>query len=139
MLNLFSLAWKFRSAIVIVIIIAAVAGLAYYVNHAIEENKDLKVQMISKDGEIETLKNNFNVLSDSVRNQNIEVNQLRADMVAADVEAKKATEIFVKHNLTQLSAAKPGLIEERVRVATEKVFSGMQQDTEVFYKKVTNE
>ena len=38
-------------------------------------------------------------------------------------------DIFKRHNLTKLAAAKPGLIETRVNKATKEVFDGIEQDS----------
>ena len=38
-------------------------------------------------------------------------------------------DIFKRHNLTKLAAAKPGLIESRVNKATKEVFDGIENDS----------
>ena len=38
-------------------------------------------------------------------------------------------DIFKRHNLTKLAAAKPGLIETRVNNGTKEVFEGIEQDS----------
>ena len=38
-------------------------------------------------------------------------------------------DIFKRHNLTKLAAAKPGLIETRVNNATKEVFDGIEEDS----------
>ena len=38
-------------------------------------------------------------------------------------------DIFKRHSLTKLAAAKPGLIEPRVNKATKEVFDGIEQDS----------
>ena len=38
-------------------------------------------------------------------------------------------DIFKRHNLTKLAAAKPGLIEPRANKATKEVFDGIEEDS----------
>ena len=38
-------------------------------------------------------------------------------------------DIFRRHNLTKLAAAKPGLIEPRMNKATKEVFDGIENDS----------
>ena len=38
-------------------------------------------------------------------------------------------DIFRRHNLNQLAAAKPGLIEKRVNDGTKKVFDSIENDS----------
>ena len=53
-----------------------------------------------------------------------------------EIEAEKAEylAIFSRHNLDMLALKKPGLIENRMNNASEKVMEGMENDTEELYK-----
>lgn len=44
-------------------------------------------------------------------------------------EMNRYLDIFKRHNLTKLAAAKPGLIEPRVNKATKEVFDGIEADS----------
>ena len=44
-------------------------------------------------------------------------------------EMNRYLDIFKRHNLTKLAAAKPGLIEPRVNKATKEVFNGIEEDS----------
>lgn len=44
-------------------------------------------------------------------------------------EMDRYLDIFKRHNLTKLAAAKPGLIQTRVNKATKEVFDGIEQDS----------
>ena len=44
-------------------------------------------------------------------------------------EMNRYLDIFKRHNLSKLAAAKPGLIEPRVNKATKEVFDGIEQDS----------
>jgi hypothetical protein len=54
----------------------------------------------------------------------------------SEIEAEKAEylAIFSRHNLDMLALKKPGLIENRMNTASEKVMEGMENDTEELYK-----
>jgi hypothetical protein len=46
-----------------------------------------------------------------------------------EAEMNRYLDIFKRHDLTKLAAAKPGLIEPRVNEATKEVFNGIEQDS----------
>ena len=46
-----------------------------------------------------------------------------------ELEMNRYLDIFKRHNLTKLAAAKPGLIETRANKATKEVFDGIEQDS----------
>ena len=54
----------------------------------------------------------------------------------AEIEAEKAEylAIFSRHNLDLLALKKPGLIENRMNDASEKVMEGIEDDTKELYK-----
>ena len=71
---------------------------------------------------IESLQNDFKtqtkgLLAIQSRNQEIEA------------EMSRYLDIFKRHNLSKLAAAKPGLIETRVNNGTKEVFESIEQDS----------
>ena len=71
---------------------------------------------------IESLQNDFKVQTEGLlaiqsRNQEIEA------------EMSRYLDIFKRHNLSKLAAAKPGLIETRVNNATKDVFDSIEADS----------
>ena len=71
---------------------------------------------------IESLQNDFKVQTEGLlaiqsRNQKIEA------------EMSRYLDIFKRHNLSKLAAAKPGLIETRVNNGTKEVFESIEQDS----------
>jgi len=71
---------------------------------------------------IESLQNDFKVQTEGLlaiqsRNQEIEA------------EMSRYLDIFKRHNLSKLAAAKPGLIETRVNNGTKEVFESIEQDS----------
>jgi len=71
---------------------------------------------------IESLQNDFatqteGLLAIQLRNQEIEQ------------EMSRYLDIFKRHNLTKLAAAKPGLIEPRINKGTKNVFDSIEEDS----------
>jgi len=71
---------------------------------------------------IESLQNDFalqtkGLLSIQAKNQEIET------------EMNRYLDMFKRHNLTKLAAAKPGLIEPRVNKGTKDVFDSIEKDS----------
>lgn len=71
---------------------------------------------------IESLQNDFKTQTEGLlaiqsRNQQIEA------------EMSRYLDIFKRHNLSKLAAAKPGLIETRVNNGTKEVFESIQEDS----------
>ena len=48
-----------------------------------------------------------------------------------ELEMNRYLDIFKRHNLSKLAAAKPGLIEKRVNNGTKEVFEGIETDSRI--------
>tara|TARA_R100000544_G_C2222781_1_gene58611 strand:+ start:427 stop:819 length:393 start_codon:yes stop_codon:yes gene_type:complete len=71
---------------------------------------------------IESLQNDFSLQTEgllSIQKKNQEIN----------AEMNRYLDIFKRHNLTKLAAAKPGLIETRVNKGTKDVFNSIEKDS----------
>ena len=55
--------------------------------------------------------------------------EMQARNAAIQGEMNRYLDIFKRHNLTKLAAAKPGLIEPRANKATKEVFDGIEEDS----------
>jgi len=71
---------------------------------------------------IETLQSDFALQGQSIL-------ELQSKNQEIQLEMNRYLDIFKRHNLTRLAAAKPGLIETRVNKATKEVFDGIEQDS----------
>ena len=88
----------------------------------------------------------FDIQEDVVKNikeQDAAIAQLQGDLelqgkglqeqmaknAAIQGEMNRYLDIFKRHNLTKLAAAKPGLIEPRANKATKEVFDGIEEDS----------
>ena len=102
------------------------SGLCYYLyqeNQKLLGNvKTLEVAVQVQEQTIETLQNDFALQGQSLLD-------LQSKNQEIQLEMNRYLDIFKRHNLTRLAAAKPGLIETRVNKATKEVFDGIEQDS----------
>ena len=71
---------------------------------------------------IESLQNNFTLQTNSlleIQNRNQQIQQ----------EMNRYLDIFKRHDLTRLAAAKPGLIQPRINKGTKDVFDSIEEDS----------
>jgi hypothetical protein len=71
---------------------------------------------------IESLQNDFTLQTEgllAIQSRNQEIEQ----------EMSRYLDIFKRHNLTKLAAAKPGLIEPRINKGTKDVFDSIEEDS----------
>ena len=71
---------------------------------------------------IETMQNDFKVQSEGLLALQTKNQEIQAEM-------NRYLDIFKRHDLTKLAAAKPGLIEPRVNNGTKKVFESIDEDS----------
>tara|TARA_R100001510_G_scaffold56577_1_gene62423 strand:- start:603 stop:995 length:393 start_codon:yes stop_codon:yes gene_type:complete len=71
---------------------------------------------------IETMQNDFAVQSQGLLNLQNKNQEIQAEM-------NRYLDIFKRHDLTKLAAAKPGLIEPRVNDGTKEVFNSIEEDS----------
>ena len=66
-------------------------------------------------------------MQDDFANQGQQLNELTRKSQETQLEMNRYLDIFKRHNLTKLAAAKPGLIEKRVNKGTKEVFDAIEQ------------
>ena len=71
---------------------------------------------------LETMQNDFAVQSQGLLNLQNKNQEIQAEM-------NRYLDIFKRHDLTKLAAAKPGLIEPRVNNGTKEVFNSIEEDS----------
>ena len=87
-----------------------------------ENNAQLKVGIETQEKTIESLKNDFALQGEALGTLQAKNNEI-------ELEMNRYLDIFKRHNLTKLAAAKPGLIESRANKATKEVFDGIENDS----------
>ena len=111
--------------------VAALGGLSLYlyIDHLQDElqeqlmvNTANQVKIETQDRTIDRIQWDFKKQTDSLNTVIKRNNEIRAEIA-------RYLEIFKKHDLTKLAAAKPGLIENRVNKATKNVFDQIETDS----------
>jgi len=87
-----------------------------------QNNAKLENAVQLQEDAISSLQNDFAL-------QTGKLNELQIKSQEAQKEMNRYLDIFKRHNLTKLAAAKPGLIESRANKATKEVFDGIEQDS----------
>lgn len=93
------------------------------------ENQTLKENNIKLEGAIQMQEEAISTLQNDFTLQTGKLNDLQKKSQEAQQEMNRYLDIFKRHNLTKLAAAKPGLIETRANKATKEVFDGIEQDS----------
>jgi hypothetical protein len=88
----------------------------------VENNVKLESAVATQEAAIQSLQNDFTL-------QTGQLNELQKKSQEAQLEMNRYLDIFRRHNLSKLAAAKPGLIEPKVNKATKEVFDGIEQDS----------
>lgn len=76
-----------------------------------------------------TQEETISVLQEQLEEQTQALNDLIKKSNEIQTEMNRYLDIFKRHSLTSLAAAKPGLIERRVNNATTEVFNAIENDS----------
>ena len=99
-------------------------GLSYYLwneNKILTANNaKLETAIATQEEAIKTMQNDFAL-------QTTQLNELQKKSQAAQNEMNRYLDIFKRHNLTKLAAAKPGLLEPRINKGTKNVFDSIEE------------
>ena len=111
----------------ILIGVIVVMGIGSYflwsqVQHLTELNKAFEVRNAEQIATIAAQQEQFVKQTTALNNLSKKNQEIKADM-------NRYLDIFRRHNLTKLAAAKPGLIEPRMNKATKEVFDGIENDS----------
>jgi len=71
---------------------------------------------------IESLQNDFKTQTEGLLNLQSQNQKIQSEMT-------RYLDIFKRHNLTKLAAAKPGLLEPRINKGTKNVFNSIEEDS----------
>jgi len=107
-------------------IILVMGGMGYFVYI---ENENLKAENAAyalRDKEQDAA---INQLQGDLELQGKGLQEMQVRNAEIQGEMNRYLDIFKRHNLTKLAAAKPGLIEPRANKATKEVFDGIEEDS----------
>ena len=107
----------------IIIILSGACLWLWNENGVLKENNiQLESAVATQEEAISNLQNDFAL-------QTGQLNELQKKSQEAQKEMNRYLDIFKRHNLSKLAAAKPGLIEPKVNKATKEVFDGIEADS----------
>ena len=93
------------------------------------QNITLKNENTALNFAVEEQKQTLAAVQQAYETQGKALNNLSSRNAEIEGEMNRYLDIFRRHNLNQLAAAKPGLIEKRVNDGTKKVFDSIENDS----------
>lgn len=108
------------------------------------ENEDLRYQLTVQQVSLETQKSTIEILRQRTKVQSEALIDMNIKNSEVEKELRNYLDIFARHSLSKLAAAKPGLIEKRANDETKRVFDSIENDSnrlsasELFVDESTN-
>ena len=107
-------------------IILVLGGACYWLWN---ENTTLRENNVKLESAVQMQEEAISSLQNDFALQTSQLNELQIKGQEIQKEMNRYLDIFKRHNLTKLAAAKPGLIEPKVNKATKEVFDGIENDS----------
>lgn len=97
------------------------------------ENETLKAINLKLEYAVEEQKQTIATIKESYEKQGEALMNMTRENALIEQEKAEYLQIFSRHNLDVLALKKPGLIENRMNDASEKVMEGIEDDTEKLF------
>ena len=97
------------------------------------ENETLKANNVKLEYAVEEQKQTIATIKESYEKQGQALMNMTKENALIEQEKAEYLQIFSRHNLDVLALKKPGLIENRMNNASEKVMEGIEDDTEKLF------
>ena len=105
----------------IIIVLGLGSYYLYQQNQVLTANNmALESAVATQEEAIKTMQNDFTL-------QTQQLGDLQKKSQEAQLEMNRYLDIFKRHNLTKLAAAKPGLLEPRINKGTKDVFDSIEE------------
>ena len=105
----------------IIIVLSLGSYYLYNQNQVLQANNaQLETAVATQEEAIATMQNDFAL-------QTAQLGELQKKSQEAQLEMNRYLDIFKRHNLTKLAAAKPGLLEPRINNGTKNVFDSIEE------------
>ena len=105
----------------IIIVLSLVSYYLYNQNQVLTANNvALEGAVATQEAAIQNMQNDFAL-------QTKQLGELQAKSQATQLEMNRYLDIFKRHNLTKLAAAKPGLLEPKINKGTKHVFESIEE------------
>ena len=109
----------------VIAVLISICGFLYWQNSSLASlNQAFELRDQEQKLTIETLQTDF-------EQQTKGLLDLQSKNQEIQLEMNRYLDIFKRHNLSKLAAAKPGLIEKRVNNGTKQVFDSIEQDSRI--------
>ena len=104
----------------VIVVLLSLCGFLYYQNQSLSSlNVAFELRDQEQKAAIESLQDDFKVQTEGLLDVQRKNQQIEQEM-------NRYLDIFKRHNLSKLAAAKPGLIETRVNNGTKEVFDAIE-------------
>ena len=104
----------------VIVVLSLGSWYLYTANQVLTANNSaLEGAVQTQELAIETMQNDFALQTKSL-------GELQAKSQATQMEMNRYLDIFKRHNLTKLAAAKPGMLEPRINKGTKNVFESSE-------------
>ena len=97
------------------------------------ENETLKANNVKLEYAVEEQKQTIATIKESYEKQGEALMNMTRENALIEQEKAEYLQIVSRHNLDVLALKKPGLIENRMNNASEKVMEGIEDDTEKLF------
>ncbi len=111
-----------------VILAGGIVGYLYYTNTQ-AELVELREYNMAMELQVATQNETIDKMSKQYETQAQAIGELTSKNAEIEAEMSRYLDIFRRHDLSKLAAAKPGLIEPRVNNATKEVFDSLETDS----------
>ncbi|MBB37953.1 MAG: hypothetical protein CL515_03275 [Actinobacteria bacterium] len=111
-----------------IILGGGIIGYLYYTNTQAELT-ELREYNMAMELQVKTQNETIDKMSKQYEQQAKALGELTSKNAEIEAEMTRYLDIFRRHNLSKLAAAKPGLIEPRVNNATKEVFDSLESDS----------
>ena len=105
--------------------IILVLGLGSY--YLYQQNQVLTANNAALEGAVATQEEAISTMQNDFALQTQQLGDLQKKSQAAQLEMNRYLDIFKRHNLTKLAAAKPGLLEPKINKGTKNVFDSIEE------------
>ena len=105
--------------------IILVLGLGSY--YLYQQNQVLTANNMALEGAVATQEEAIKTMQNDFALQTQQLGELQKKSQEAQLEMNRYLDIFKRHNLTKLAAAKPGLLEPRINKGTKNVFDSIEE------------
>lgn len=105
--------------------IIIVLGLGSY--YLYQQNQVLTANNMALESAVATQEEAIKTMQNDFALQTQQLGDLQKKSQATQLEMNRYLDIFKRHNLTKLAAAKPGLLEPRINKGTKDVFDSIEE------------